>query len=123
MRADSFFVAIAIPFARVLNRFEFEQAEIFALFKVFVVFFSDVDRRPIRDHVRALEQTSRFRAAWLSVGSQALGFRVILILIHEHVEILDDRSATVVFIREFVHRGLWIVNIDALSAHPFIAVR
>ena len=48
-----------IPFAPVLDGIEFEQAQILALFPVAVGFLPDVDGRPVRNNVCALQQSSR----------------------------------------------------------------
>jgi hypothetical protein len=49
-----FVIGNSIPFLLVLDSFEIQQTQIFALFPVFVGFFSDVDGRPVRNDVRPL---------------------------------------------------------------------
>jgi hypothetical protein len=47
---------------------------------------------------------------------------VILVRVQEHEEVLGDCPAAIAFIRQFVHRGLRIVNIDAFCAHPLVTL-
>jgi hypothetical protein len=53
-----------------------------------VGFLPDVDRRAVRDDVRPLQQSSRVELAGLAIRSKALGFRVVLVRVQKHEEIL-----------------------------------
>ena len=68
--------AIALPdfFTEVLDCFEFQQAQVLAFFPMFVRFLSDVDRRPIRNDVRALQQATCIGLARLTIRTEALRF-------------------------------------------------
>lgn len=68
-------------------------------------------------------QTPCFRAAGLAIGSLALCFRMVLVRIEEHEEVLHEGTFAVIFMRQFVLWGLRIVDIDASGAHPFVAFR
>jgi hypothetical protein len=106
----------------VLDCFELQQTQVFAFFPMLVGFLSDVSWRPIRSDVCALQQTSRVELARLSVWPKALRFWAVLVTGQEHKEILDQCSATVVFVCQFVNGRLVIVNIDARRAHPLISL-
>jgi len=83
--------------------------------------FADVDGRPVRDDVYALQQTSRVELTRLAVWPKALRFWVVLVGVQEHEEILRKYLTTVVFIRKLVNGRLGIVDIDALRMHPLVA--
>ncbi|MFI5091015.1 MAG: hypothetical protein ACHP7P_13235 [Terriglobales bacterium] len=68
-----------VPFAPVLDGFEFQQTQIFAFFPVPVGFLPDVDGWPVRNDVRPLQQSSRIKLARLPVRPEALGFRMVLV--------------------------------------------
>jgi len=52
---------------------------------------------------------------------QKLDFSPALIGVEQHEEILRHSSAPVVFICQFVNRGLGITDVGALRTHPLIA--
>ena len=74
-RRQLFVVGNSVSFAPVLDRFEFQQTQVFALFPMLVGLFADVDRWPVRDDVRPLQQSARVECARLPVRPEALRFR------------------------------------------------
>src|ERR1700687_1053632 len=78
----------SIPFPPVLDGFEFQQTQVFAFFPMPVGFLPNVDRRPVCNDVRSLQQSSRIELARISVMTKALGFRMVLVRVQEHEEIL-----------------------------------
>jgi len=74
-----FAIRNGVPFAPVLNGLEFKQTQVFAFFPMPVGFHPDVDGRPVRNDVCALQQTSRVELARLSVWPKALRFWVVLV--------------------------------------------
>ena len=122
IRASCSSFATAFPLRLVLDSFEFQQTQIFAFFPVPVGFFSDVDGRPVCNDVRSLQQPSRIEFARLSVWSKALGFRMVLVRVQKHEEILWECSTAIVLVREFVNGRLVIVDVDALRVHPLFSL-
>jgi len=111
-----------VSFSSVFDTLEIQQAQIFALFPMPVVLFSDVDWRPVRDDVRSLQQSACVELARLAIRPQALCFGMALVGVEQHEEILWNDSATVVFVSEFVNTRFVIVDVDALRAHPLNAL-
>src|SRR5215467_703748 len=68
--------------------FEIEPSQVFALFPMLARFLSDVHWRPICHDVRTPEPSARFGGAGRAVRSQALCFRVVLVPVQEHEEVL-----------------------------------
>jgi hypothetical protein len=52
-----FVIGNSVPSPPVLDGFEFQQTQVFTLFPMPVVFLPDVDRRPVRNNVRPLQQS------------------------------------------------------------------
>ena len=88
IRAQLFIGRNCISFPLVLNRFEIQQTQIFAFFPMLVGLLADVDRRPIRDDVGSLQQSARIEFARFSVWPEALSFRMVLVGLQQHEEIL-----------------------------------
>jgi hypothetical protein len=58
-----FVIGNSIPSPPVLDGFEFQQTQVFTLFPMPVGFLADVDGWPVRNNVRALQQSSRIELA------------------------------------------------------------
>jgi hypothetical protein len=65
--------SVALSFVQ--NRAEIQQTQVFALFPMPVGFLADVDGRPVRNDVRALQQSTPVEFAQLSQRQFALGRR------------------------------------------------
>ena len=111
-----------ISFSLVFNCFEIQQTQVFALFPMLVGFLANIDRRPIRDDMRPLQQAARVEFTRVPGRPEALRLRVVLIRVQQHEEILRKYPAAVVFVRELVNGRLGIVDVDAFRLHPLIAL-